>query len=367
MPPSEPKSELNMPFIFPNPTDEIPGIGNPELAKRGFEDWIEKVGQPLADETAKNPAVHKLLSAIFGNSPFLTFCILKESEFFLLLLRHGPDVAYAHISDILSNNSKQTLNDADLSRLLRVCKRQVALLTASADISGVWPLEKITQTLSEFAGTALSLASSHLLRQLASKGAFTLKNTENPEVGSGLVILGMGKLGAFELNYSSDIDLIVLYDPECIDTEHPEAIQNHFVRLARGLIKLIDERTADGYVFRTDLRLRPDPSATPLAVSVLAAETYYESLGQNWERAAMIKARPVAGDIEAGERFLKWLTPFIWRKNLDFAAIQDIHSIKRQINAHRGGSEIAIAGHNVKLGAGGIREVEFFEIGRAHV
>jgi glutamate-ammonia-ligase adenylyltransferase len=170
----------------------------------------------------------------------------------------------------------------------------------------------------------------------------------------------MGKLGARELNYSSDIDLIVLYDPEAIRTDAPDSLQTNIVRLTRNMVRLMDERTADGYVFRTDLRLRPDPAATPLAISVLAAETYYESLGQNWERAAMIKARPVAGDKVVGVAFLDMLRPFVWRKNLDFAAIQDIHSIKRQINAHRGGTEIAVNGHNLKLGRGGIREIEFF-------
>ncbi len=170
----------------------------------------------------------------------------------------------------------------------------------------------------------------------------------------------MGKLGSRELNYSSDIDLIVLYDPERFRTPNPDARAREAIRLTRGLVRLIADHTRDGYVFRTDLRLRPDPGATPIAVSVLAAEEYYETLGQNWERAALIKARPVAGDREAGLAFLRWLVPFIWRKNLDFAAIQDIHSIKRQINAHRGGSRIAIAGHNIKLGRGGIREIEFF-------
>ena len=144
----------------------------------------------------------------------------------------------------------------------------------------------------------------------------------------------MGKLGAGELNYSSDVDLIVLYDPECM-RRRPAATsrQNRFVRLARDLVRLMEERTADGYVFRTDLRLRPDPGATPPAISVLAAEVYYETLGQNWERAAMIKARPVAGDRAAGERFLARIRPFVWRQHLDFAAIRDIHSIKRQIHA----------------------------------
>src|SRR5581483_5245247 len=133
-----------------------------------------------------------------------------------------------------------------------------------------------------------------------------------------------------------------------------------YVRITRALVKFLQERTADGYVFRTDLRLRPDPSATQIAVSTAAALDYYESVGRNWERAAMIKARACAGDIAAGEALLKELSPFIWRKYLDFAAVADIHAMKRQIHAYRGHAEIAVEGHNVKLGRGGIREIEFF-------
>ena len=172
----------------------------------------------------------------------------------------------------------------------------------------------------------------------------------------------MGKLGGRELNYSSDVDLMLLYDP-AVAAYHADRAGACYVRLARDLVRLLDERTAEGYVFRTDLRLRPDPAATPLAVSVNAAIVYYESMGQNWERAAMIKARPVAGDRALGEHFLREIRPFVWRRHLDFAAVADIHSIKRQIHVHKGaqgaGATIALAGHDVKLGRGGIREIEF--------
>ena len=137
-------------------------------------------------------------------------------------------------------------------------------------------------------------------------------------------------------------------------------VQPFFVRLTRDLVRLLHERTGDGYVFRTDLRLRPDPGATPLAISTDAALNYYESVGQNWERAALIKARPVAGDLAAGQALLEDLAPFIWRKYLDFAAIADIHAMKRQIHAFRGFGSIGVAGHNIKVGRGGIREIEFF-------
>ena len=132
------------------------------------------------------------------------------------------------------------------------------------------------------------------------------------------------------------------------------------MRLTRDLVRLLQEHTADGYVFRTDLRLRPDPGATQIALSVEAGLTYYESFGQNWERAALIKARVAAGDIAAGEEFLRQLAPFIWRKYLDFAAVADIHAMKRRVHAFKGHGAIAVEGHDIKLGRGGIRDIEFF-------
>jgi glutamate-ammonia-ligase adenylyltransferase len=243
---------------------------------------------------------------------------------------------------------------------LRRAKRRASLIAGLADISGLWPLEKVTGALTDLAEESLHVAARYVLGAAAAQGAIELADAADPERESGYIILGMGKLGARELNYSSDIDLIVLYDADKVRGAAPETMGSTFIKATRQLVNFVDARTADGYVFRTDLRLRPDPGATPIAVSAEAAEAYYESVGQNWERAAMIKARPVAGDIEAGERFLHHLRPYIWRKNLDFAAIQDVHSIKRQINAHRGGARIAVNGHNIKLGRGGIREIEFF-------
>ena len=167
-------------------------------------------------------------------------------------------------------------------------------------------------------------------------------------------------MGAFELNYSSDIDLIVLYDLAASGLPADAEPSTLFVRVTQRLVKLLQERTADGYVFRTDLRLRPDPASTAIAISTEAAISYYESVGQNWERAAMIKARACAGDIVAGEAMLNEISPFVWRKYLDFAAVADVHAMKRQINAYRGHAEVAVEGHNIKLGRGGIREIEFF-------
>ncbi len=223
---------------------------------------------------------------------------------------------------------------------------------ALADIGGGWSVDRVTRTLSEFADACVKGALRFLLRRAGGETA--------SEETTGLVVLAMGKYGAFELNYSSDIDLVVFYDAERFPLRKRDDARGAAVDIVKGLVKLLSEQTADGYVFRVDLRLRPDAGATQVAISTEAAEAYYEGMGQNWERAAMIKARACAGDPTAAARFLRAVEPFVWRRNLDFAAIEDIHSIKRQIHAHEGHGRITVAGHNVKLGRGGIREIEFF-------
>lgn len=251
-------------------------------------------------------------------------------------------------------------SDAIVMSRLRIAKRQVSFLTAMADLARLFDARETTRWLSEFATAAVSAAMDHLLLSAHQDGKVALPNVSAPSESSGVAVLGMGKLGACELNYSSDIDLVVFFDPQAQIVVKPDDTSEVFARLLRRLIRIMQERTAEGYVFRTDLRLRPDPGSTPLAISVDAAMLYYESRGQNWERAAYIKARPVGGDLRAGEAFLAGLRPFVFRKYLDYAAIADIHSIKRQIHAHKGHGEIAVKGHNVKLGRGGIREIEFF-------
>ncbi len=345
----------------------VPLAADRDAARLALERWTEAsdgTGDPADAEFARrvagDPAGGALLNAVFGNSPFLGLAMAGEFRFVREMLERGPDAAFAGILAEVGRARARAADMPGVMREMRIAKRRCSLVVGLADIAGAWSLDRVCGALSEFADAALSLASRHLLSAAAATGEFALPDDDDAERGSGLIVLGMGKLGARELNYSSDIDLIVLFDLDRIDYTGRASPQQCFVRITRGLVKMMEERTPDGYVFRTDLRLRPDPASTPLALSTLAAEVYYESAGQNWERAAMIKARPVAGDLEAGASFLDVLRPFIWRKNLDFASIQDIHSIKRQINAHRGGGEIAVAGHNVKLGRGGIREIEFF-------
>ncbi len=304
--------------------------------------------------------VIRLLTAIFGNSPFLGRVAQADRRFLPELFIKGPADNLDQILFGLKQNLELAPDIDKAMAVLRQARLRAALLIAVADISGSWDLTIVTAALSRFAEIAISSAVRWLLRNAARRGDLDLPDTQHPETGSGLVVLGMGKLGANELNYSSDVDLIVLYDEEAVPYIGKKSAQDCFIRLIRELVKMLQQPTRDGYVLRTDLRLRPDPGVTPVVVSMSAAEQYYESLGQNWERAAMIKARPVAGDLVAGASFLERMQPFIWRRNLDYAAIADIHSIMRKIHRHESDGDIRVEGQNVKLGRGGIRDIEFF-------
>ncbi|MEX1153606.1 bifunctional [glutamine synthetase] adenylyltransferase/[glutamine synthetase]-adenylyl-L-tyrosine phosphorylase [Parvibaculum sp.] len=304
--------------------------------------------------------IRHLLAAIHGNSPYLTRVLRRHPDWLPRLLASAPQAALDDLLSRLRATPAAAAAQADIMAALRTARAEAALLIAIADLCGAWELDEVTGALSAFADAAVNAAIDWLLVNAARRGQVLRAPEEMSARGSGLAILAMGKYGARELNYSSDIDLVVFYEPGQLPLKPGLEDGDFFVRLTKDLVKLLQERTEDGYVFRTDLRLRPDPGGTPVAVSLPAAEVYYESRGQNWERAAFIKARAVAGDVEAGERFLKILTPYIWRKNLDYAAIDDIHSMKRQIHAVGGHGVVTVAGHNIKLGRGGIREIEFF-------
>ncbi|MBY6260516.1 bifunctional [glutamine synthetase] adenylyltransferase/[glutamine synthetase]-adenylyl-L-tyrosine phosphorylase [Azospirillum sp. 412522] len=354
---------MSSPIAFSSP---LPKPFDTAQAALGIERWrqqavaAEPETRAWAEAFADSEAGRTLIEAVCGNSPYLGHGLTRELPFVRTMMEDGFDDSFAALIATLHAGHDGEKSMDRLMAGLRVAKRRAALLIALADIVGAWPLFRVTGALSELAETGVRLAANFLLRRAGEAGTLTLPDPQRPWVGSGLIVLGMGKLGGRELNYSSDIDLIVLYDDAVVQTPQPDNLARTFIRLARDLVRIMDERTKDGYVFRTDLRLRPDPGATPLAVSVSAAEIYYGSVGQNWERAAMIKARPIAGDPEAGASFLRFLEPFVWRRNLDFAAIQDIHSIKRQINAHKGHREVTVNGHDIKVGRGGIREIEFF-------
>jgi glutamate-ammonia-ligase adenylyltransferase len=323
---------------------------------------------------ARGRGLERLAALAAGRSPLATFlgAVLDLSPFMRDAARRRPQMldalfdtpAAARIealnAEIAGAGDRDGQTEAGLMQALRELKGEAHFLIALADVAGVADAQETVRRLSALAEACVAASVRFLLREAHRAGKIALPDPADPGHGSGLIVLGMGKLGAYELNFSSDIDLILFFDPAAPAITDPYEATELFSRLAKRLVRILQERTAHGYVFRTDLRLRPDPGSTPLAISVGAALVYYESRGQNWERAAMIKARPLAGDIAAGDAFLKELTPYVWRKYMDFAAIADVHSIKRQIHAHKGHGEVAVFGHNVKLGRGGIREIEFF-------
>ncbi len=328
-------------------------------------EWLSAIaatpaGAALQAAEAAHPTYAWLIGSLSDHSPYLWDLVTADPDRLARLLASDPDERLPALLADTVRDVAAASSDTDAMRLLRRMKNESALLIALADIGGAWEVMQVTRALTAVADAALQATVRFLLRAAMRDGKLAPGSADSPEEGCGYVVLAMGKMGAHELNYSSDIDLIVFYDPQASALPAGAEPTGIYVRLTRSLVKMLQERTADGYVFRVDLRLRPDPASTQIAISVPAALDYYESVGQNWERAALIKARPVAGDLALGERLLKDISPFVWRKYLDFAAVADVHAMKRQIHAYRGHDEIAIEGHNVKLGRGGIREIEFF-------
>ena len=302
------------------------------------------------------PDLAALIEGAAGCSPYLRMLMSREHDWLAEVLTIDPQACIdAELAAL------DTVALPDLSARLRRAKRRVALLAALADLGGVWSLDQVTGALSDLADRATHSALTALVADEIRRKKLPGATPDDAATGAGLVVLAMGKMGARELNYSSDIDLICLFDETRFSADDYLDARASFIRVTRKLCGLLSDHTDEGYVFRTDLRLRPDPSVTPVCLSMEAAERYYESLGRTWERAAYIKARPCAGDLDAGWRFLDTLRPFVWRKHLDFASIQDAHDMRLKIKAHKGlGGALSLDGHDIKLGQGGIREIEFF-------
>ena len=338
---------------------DAPWLSAPAEARRRLAELLEASAAAGLKRELERGRTRDVLLGVADHSPYLWALIEEDAARLVRLLRRPPDESLDALVDALA--SRRDCGEADLMPALRRAKRESALLIALADIGGVWDLAQATRALTRFADAAVGAAIDFLLRQYARAGLLALDpDAPDIEAGSGLVVLALGKHGAGELNYSSDVDLIMLYDRASSSIPKDTEPGPMFARLTRALARLLQERTSEGYVLRVDLRLRPDPASTPVALSTVSAYQYYETVGQNWERAALIKARPAAGDLELGARFLGDLAPFIWRKYFDYAAIADIHAMKRQIHAVRGHDEVVVPGHDVKLGRGGIREIEFF-------
>ena len=296
--------------------------------------------------------VRALIAGAAGCSPFLA-AILSRDRDWVAEATVAPEEALAALLALRA--------DPPPGPELRRARRRLAALVALCDLGGVWPLETVTQALTGFADRAVMLALTHEVAAEARRGNLPGMTEADALAGAGLVAMAMGKMGAGELNYSSDIDLICLFDETRFSRADFTAARAAFVKIVRRAMATLSDVTAEGYVFRTDLRLRPDAAVTPVCMAMASAEQYYEAEGRTWERAAWIKARPCAGDIMAGERFCLTLRPFVWRRHLDFAAIRDAHDMRLRIRDHkRLGGAFSLFGHDIKLGRGGIREIEFF-------
>src|SRR5882724_10311794 len=341
-----------------------PHVAAPDQAEQRLADWLTDLAPEqaaaIADIIVRFPRAKTILLGIAEFSPYLFDLVRADAARLIRLLACDPEAHLAQLIERTSRDVSAAPNEADVMQLLRRAKSEAALLIALCDIGGVWPVMRVTAALTDLAVAAVKTALRFQLRQEVARGRMKAPDPDRPEEGSGLIVLAMGKMGAGELNYSSDIDLIVFFDPAATSLVGDIEPAPFFVRVTQALARLLQQRSGDGYVFRVDLRLRPDPASTQVAISTEAALHYYEREGRTWERAAMIKARPCAGDAKAGEVLAAEISPFVWRRHLDFAALADVHDMKRQMQTYRGQSEISVEGHNVKVGRGGIREIEFF-------
>ena len=297
---------------------------------------------------------------LYRTSPYLAELRQNHALWLAEVVGLSADASLQKALTVVREGGRTAVGETELSLVLREAKGRVALLAALAETGEQWTTEQSTAALSDLADAALEAGLDLLMRRAFETGKLEGSLVDATAASSGLALFALGKHGGRELNYSSDIDIVAFFDPERSPLRDRDEATKFYSRLVQRLVALMQDRVGGAYVFRTDLRLRPDPGSTPVAISVDAALAYYESRGQNWERAAWIKARPCAGDLAVGNAFLKELAPYVWRKHLDFATIADIQAMKRQINIAKNVGEARVAGHNVKLGQGGIREIEFF-------
>jgi [glutamine synthetase] adenylyltransferase / [glutamine synthetase]-adenylyl-L-tyrosine phosphorylase len=343
---------------------DAPRVWNPARAERHLREWIADLGAGQAAEIERLltqfPRARTILLGLAEASPYLFDLVHADAARAIRLLTSEPERHLARLIEQIGRDVLSLQSEADVMHLLRRAKSEAALLIALCDIGGIWPVMQVTAALTELAVASVQSALRFVLQQEAYRGKISPPDPDRPEQDSGMVVIAMGKMGAGELNFSSDIDLIVFYDAEATSLSPEIEPQPFFVRVTQALSRILQQRSGEGYVFRVDLRLRPDPASTPVAISIPSALHYYEREGRTWERAAMIKARPCAGDLRLGEALIAELAPFVWRKHLDFAALNDVHDMKRQMQTYRGQTDTAVEGHNVKVGRGGIREIEFF-------
>ncbi len=275
-----------------------------------------------------------------GHAPFLANLLAREQQ-----LLENPEQS---LNDPLVA-ARDFTREMSIGARLRVERRRLALLVALGDLAGMFDLTRVTSLLTDFADDALDRA----IR------AAIFERTPDAEP-RGFAAIALGKQGSRELNYSSDLDPILIFDPATLPHREREDVQEAAVRIGKRVVELLQARDGDGYVMRVDLRLRPSPEVTPIVLPVEAAISYYESQALPWERAAFIRARASAGDTALGGYFLDAIRPFVWRRALDYGALREIRDISRRIRDHYAQAQAFGPGYDLKRGRGGIREVEFF-------
>ncbi|HEX9873792.1 MAG TPA: bifunctional [glutamate--ammonia ligase]-adenylyl-L-tyrosine phosphorylase/[glutamate--ammonia-ligase] adenylyltransferase [Deferrimonas sp.] len=359
--------------LLPDIADDALCSADPDQALNGLERLLATVSENELSAVLRTPEERRRLLTVLGASLFLTGILCRRSAFFHDLFAAG-EFGRSKPEGVMLDELRLRIPDgatfAELQKGVRLYKSREILRIGSRDLCRLADLVEVTAELSALAAATLQRAfeiSETLLR--AEYGTPRL-HTADGALGAEpeFTILGMGKFGGRELNFSSDIDLIYFYSSEKGETEgladpvrgRKNAIHLHqyFCKLGELITKALGQVTEDGFVFRVDLRLRPEGNSGDMANSLRSGEVYYESWGQSWERAAMIKARPVAGSIPLGERLLKNLEPFVYRKFLDYAMVEDIKVMKQKID--RSLTRDREGELNLKLGRGGIREIEFF-------
>ena len=337
------------------PLEDVPAALHEEL-QRHWDDYLKAEG---IDPAAPLPAsvAPALVARVWACSRFVARWCLQYPQAFQALAADGwlsEEPPAQPVAERIREALAPCEDEAGLMRALRQLRNREMVRIAWQDIAGHAPLEQTLEALSALADGCVDGALQYLYRQLAESHGVPRDAGGNAQQ---LVVLGMGKLGGRELNYSSDIDLILAF-PEPGQTDGARQLDNDafFTRLGQKLVRVLNERTADGFVFRVDTRLRPFGDSGPLALSFQAMEAYYETHGRAWERYALIKARPIAGDLVQGEALMDLLRPFVYRRYLDYSSIESLRELKGMIE-----NEVRRKGlqDNIKLGPGGIREVEF--------
>ena len=346
--------------------DALPAA-DPDAALNNLERLFDILEPQALLKVVINPDRRRQLLTLLGGSPFLTGILCRHHQYFTYLFAAAAIDTCHGEAGMLADLRELIAIDADFSQLqaaLRRYKAKQVLRIAARDLCGLATLEEVMAELSDLAAAALQRAYEVCSQQLqAEYGKPLQRDALGQSSEAAMTILGMGKFGGRELNFSSDIDLIYCYSSTHGETrggrrDEQISLHRYFVKLAEMVTRALHQVTEDGFVFRVDTRLRPEGNSGDLVVSLDGAEIYYESWGQSWERAAMLKARPVAGSIPVGNELLKRLKPFIFRRHLDFGMIEDIKVMKQKINAsldRRQHEQL-----NLKLGQGGIREIEFF-------